>query len=250
MEQNNNKKNFFLAIITVLFVGVLVVGATYAYWIWQTNESQRTNVSFSISRPGFTIVGDNVTSNTLAPTQSCYYTNASYSQHTLVGSATVTATNNTGTTMRAMITLKGALKPVSGRVLSTSGSNSAANIHWAIKKVASANTEYSAANCTGTAGSEYATGTFAGITPDSSTLTYVDIPTSITFDVATGQTVSAYYQVYVWIDSDYTYTNNGTTVTDPMQGLTIALTFSESSIFTQDLSTYVYTVSETAASIG
>jgi len=138
--------------------------------------------------------------------------------------------------MRATITLKGALKPVSGRTLPTSGSNSAANIHWAIKEVASATTGFSADNCTGSAGSAYATGTFSGITPNATTLTYVDIPTSITFDVPAGQTTPKYYQVYVWVDSSYTYTNYGNTNSDPMQGLTIALTFSESSEFTQNLS--------------
>ena len=138
--------------------------------------------------------------------------------------------------MKATITLKGALKPVSGRTLPTSGSNSAANIHWAIKEVASATTGFSAGNCTGTAGSTYATGTFAGITPNSSTLTYSDISTSIEFDVAPGATGTKYYQVYVWIDSAYTHTNYGSTNDDPMQGLTVALTFSESSLFTQDMS--------------
>jgi len=237
MEKNkNNIKTLFLAIVAVLFIGALVGGGTYAYWTWQTNETQRTAVSFTISRPGFTIVGDNISSNTLVPTTSCYYTNASYSQHTLAGRATVTAENNTSLPMRATITLKGALKPVSGRTLPTSGSNSAANIHWAIKEVASATTGFAAANCTGTAGSAYATGTFSGITPNATTLTYVDIPTSITFDVPAGQTTPKYYQVYVWIDSAYTHTNYGSTNTDPMQGLTIALTFSETSEFTQNIS--------------
>ncbi len=236
MKKDNNIKSVFLAIVAVLFIGALVGGGTYAYWTWQTNESQRTAVTFTISKPNFTIVGDNLTSNTLAPTQSCYYTQASYSQHTLAGRATVTAVNNTSASMKATITLKGALKPVSGRTLPTSGSNSAANIHWAIKEVASATTGFSAGNCTGTAGSTYATGTFAGITPNASTLTYSDIATSITFNVAPGATGTKYYQVYVWIDSAYTHTNYGNTNDDPMQGLTVALTFSDSSLFTQNMS--------------
>ena len=238
MKKNNNIKNIFLAIVAVIFIGALVAGGTYAYWSWQTNETQRTNVTFTISAPGFTIVGENVSSNTLAPTTSCYYVSSSsgHIQHTLAGKATVTADNNTSTTMRATITLKGALKPVSGRTLPTSGSNSAANIHWAIKEVASATTGFSANNCTGTPGSTYATGTFSGITPNATTLTYSDISTSITFDVAASNSVTKYYQVYVWIDSEYTHTNYGSINDDPMQGLTVALTFSESSIFTQNIS--------------
>lgn len=232
-KTKNNLIKIIVAIIAVISIVALVGAGTYAYWLWQTNESQRTNITFEISRPGFTIIGDNVSSTTLVPTQSCYYTNASYSQHTLTGKATVTAINNTSSSMRATITLKGALKPVSGRTLPTSGSNSAANIHWAIKKVNGASDAFSATNCTGTAGNQYATGTFSGITPNASTLTYVDIPTSITFDVPAGQTVSSYYQVYVWIDSSYSHTNYGSTNDDPMQGLTVALTFSESSAFSQ-----------------
>lgn len=232
-KDNNNGKNIFLAIVAVIFIGALVGGGTYAYWIWQTNESQRTSVTFTISKPNFTITGDNLSSNTLAPTQSCYYTNANYSQHTLAGRATVTAENNTSASMRATITLKGSLTPVSGRTLPTSGSNSAANIHWAIKEVASATTAFSAANCTGTAGSTYTTGTFSGKTANG---TYSDIPTSISFDVAPGATGTKYYQVYVWIDSAYTHTNYGNTNDDPMQGLTINMTFSENSEFTQNIS--------------
>ena len=244
MKKDNNIKNIFLAIMAVIFIGALVGGGTYAYWAWQSNEAQRTAVTFTISKPNFTITGDNMSSNTLAPTQSCYYQSASsgYVNHTLAGRATVTAQNNTSASMRATITLKGALKPVSGRTLPTSGSNSAANIHWAIKEVASATTAFSAGNCTGTGGSTYATGTFAGITPNSSTLTYSDIATSITFDVAPGVTDTKYYQVYVWIDSNYTHINYGDVNDDPMQGLTVALTFSETSIFTQELSQTVYTV--------
>ena len=232
-------KRLKLGIVFVaLTVLVMIAGSTFAYWTWQTNESQRTAVTFTISRPNFTITGDNMSSNNLAPTQSCYYQSASsgHVNHTLSGRATVTAQNNTTAPMRAIITLKGALKPVSGRTLPTSGSNSAANIHWAIKEVASATTGFSAGNCTGTAGSTYATGTFAGITPNSASLTYSDIATSITFDVAPGTTGTKYYQVYVWIDSSYTHTNTGSVNTDPMQGLTIALTFSETSVFTQSIS--------------
>ena len=238
MKNNNNIKSIFLAIVAVIFIGALVGGGTYAYWVWQTNESQRTQVSFTISKPNFTITGDNISSNNLAPTQSCYYQSSSsgHVNHTLAGRATVTAQNNTSASMRATITLKGALKPVSGRTLPTSGSNSAANIHWAIKEVASATTGFSAGNCTGTAGSTYATGTFTGITPNATTLTYSDISTSIQFDVAPGATATKYYQVYVWIDSTYTHTNYGNTNDDPMQGLTVALTFSETSEFTQDIS--------------
>ena len=234
MKKNNQIKSIFLAIIAVIFIGALVGGGTYAYWTWQTNSSQQTAVTFTISKPGFTIVGDNISSNTLAPTQSCYYQSSTsgHVQHTMAGRATVTATNNTSASMRATLVLKGSLTPVSGRTLQSSGSNSAANIHWAIKEVAGAGTAFSTTNCTGT-GATYATGTFSGKTANGA---YSDINTSITFDVAPGVTATKYYQVYVWIDSAYTHTNYGNTNDDPMQGLTVKMTFSESSSFTQDFS--------------
>ena len=234
MEKNNIKSLFF-AIIAVISIGVLIGGGTYAFWTWQTSDSQQTNVAFTISAPGFTIVGNNVSATNLAPTQTCYYqSNATgHIQHTLAGNATVTAENNTTAPMRATITLNGSLSTSSGKVLPTSGSNSAANIHWAIKKVSTASESYSTANCTGTAGSEYATGTFANITANG---TPTDIPTSITFDVPAGETAVRNYQIYVWLDSDYTHTNIGSTNSDPMQGLTVTLTFSSNSVFTQDIS--------------
>ena len=55
-KNNNNGKTIFLAIVAVIFIGALVGGGTYAYWIWQTNESQRTSVTFTISKPNFVFI--------------------------------------------------------------------------------------------------------------------------------------------------------------------------------------------------
>ena len=222
-KNDNNVKSMVLAIVAVVFIAGIAAGGTYAYWTWQSADANKTNVSFTIQKPGFTIVGDNVTSTNLMPTAKCYNTPASnHVQHTMAGKATVTATNNTTTAMRATITLKGTLSK------SLDATAVKSHIHWAIKKVSAANTAFSNANCSGTAGAEYDTGTFESVGT-----TATDIATTITFDVAAGGNTTNYYQVYVWVDSSYTAKNTGSTVSDPLQGTTVTLTFSDSSEFTQ-----------------
>ena len=55
-------------LIIALFTGIitcLIIGSTFAYWSWQTNSSQLTEVTFTIAS-GFTCGADgggNITSN-------------------------------------------------------------------------------------------------------------------------------------------------------------------------------------------
>ena len=171
----------------------------------------------TIAQPNFNITGTSILSSSLAPT-----TNCAHSTYALKGNATVTANNPSNVTMTAVITLKGKLTPVSGRTLSSADKG---HIHWGIKEVTSATlTTYSQDNCTISANTPMsATGDFSSVGAS-----YTDIPTTIEFTVPTG-TKTKYYQIYVWIDSGYEFTNTGTTVTDPMEGLTVDLTFSATS---------------------
>ena len=236
-EKNKSVRNTILVIIAIVLIAAITIGGTYAWWRWQSSSEQATDVTITISKPGFTIVADNASSSTLMPTAACYNTPATnHVQHTLAGKATVTAQNNTTTTMRAVITLKAMLSSaVTGSAEDETGATTArlSHVHWAIKKVDSASDAFSSANCTGTAGTQYATGTFDNPSIGTS---YTDIPTSITFDVNPGDTATNYYQVYVWIDSDYKHTNEGSTQSDPLQNNTITITFSENSTFSQDMS--------------
>ena len=234
-EKNKSVRKTILVIIAIVLIAAITIGGTYAWWRWQSSSEQATNVTITISRPGFTIVADNASSSTLMPTAACYNTPATnHVQHTLAGKATVTAQNNTTTTMRAVITLKAMLSSaVTGSITDENNATTTrlSHVHWAIKKVTSDSDAFSSANCTGTAGTQYATGTFDGIGTS-----YTDIPTSITFDVNPGDTATNYYQVYVWIDSAYVHTNEGSTQSDPLQNNTITITFSENSTFSQDMS--------------
>ena len=221
-EKNNSNKKIVISTIIVLIIAILAFGATYAYWTWQSSVEDKTEVSFTITKPNFTITGTNISSSNLAPTSNC--ANQIYA---LKGNATVTAENNTTTPMRASITLNGRLTPVTGRNLSTEDKQ---HIHWAIKEVESEDlTNYVTANCTSTVNTTtYATGNFAAVgTADT------DIATTITFDVTAGQTAVKYYQIYAWIDGSYERLTTGSTITDPMQNLNLRLTFSENSTFNQ-----------------
>lgn len=235
-QGNNNVRNISFAIVAVALIIAIAGGGTYAWWRWRSADTQKTNVTVTIQKPGFTIVGETASSNTLTPTSACYNTPATnHVQHTLAGKATVTATNNTSTKMRAKINLKAMLaNAVTGNITDEQNNTTSrkSHIHWAIKKVTNGTTAFSTDNCTGTAGgTEYDTGNF-----DAVGTSFTDIATTITFDVNAGATVTNYYHVYVWIDSDYKHENVGNTQNDPLQNNTITITFSETSEFTQDLS--------------
>ena len=213
-KKDNNTRNIAIAIVAVAMIIGLVGGGTYAYWTWITNTSQRTSYNLIVASPTFKITGTNVTGKVLAPTASCYNSN-----YTLAGRATVEATNNTSVKMRASLTLQ-------ARITASTGSLSSANLthlHWAIKEVATNTTAFAAANCAGTNGTGFTTGTFT----TAATTANTDYTTTVTFDVNAGANATKYYQLYVWIDSTYNHQNTGSEQTDPMQNMTVLLTFSK-----------------------
>lgn len=235
-NKKSNIRNIVFAIIAVAIVAAIVGGGTYAWWIWQSADNQKTNVTVTISKPDFKIVADTISSTALMPTASCYNTPATnHVQHTMAGKATVTAKNNTTVPMEARITLK-------AKVSASIGSTAPAKVHWAIKEVTSTNAStFSSENCTGTANTAtYDTGTFNQLGANSNanvSTSFQDIKTDIKFTVNPSSTATTkYYQVYVWVDSSYTATNTGSTVSDALQNKTFTITFSESSEFTQDIS--------------
>ena len=224
-NKNSNTKNLIIAVAAVAVIVASVVGGTFAWWSWTSNSAnanENTAINFTIATPTFKITGTNVTGKTLAPTNVCYG-----SGYTLTGRATVVATNNTTTQMETSFVLSGKLTPVSGRTLSADDKS---HIHWAIKQVDANNTDFSADNCTGTNSATFATGTFSSVGTSATNIT-----TPITYTVNAGvSNDTKYYQLYVWIDSGYKFTNVGSgTVTDPMQDMTVLLTFSNTSKFEQ-----------------
>ena len=77
------KKKLIIAIVAVLLIIIAVGGATFAYWSWQTNTTQRTSVSFTIKDASLSgdlmarIDGNGTSTVTnLVPTSSCTSSNA------------------------------------------------------------------------------------------------------------------------------------------------------------------------------
>lgn len=224
-KKNNDTKKLIMGIVAVVMIILIASGGTYAWWTWSSNtaagSNERTNATFTVASPTFTITGKNAAGNKLAPITGCY--NSAY---TLTGNATAVAKNNSSNAMTATIKLKATLTPVSGRTLTDTQKS---HIHWAVRQTDSSDTTYTAAKCGESNSTTFSTGVFTGYSNGN------DINTTITFPVATGATVNKYYQLYVWIDSNYQYKNVGSNaVTDPMQGLTVNLTFSSSSKLTQN----------------
>ena len=213
-------KSIIISIIIVALIIILVGGATYAYWQWQSTNEQQTNISVTIPGQGSITMtidgGGNITTKKLAPAQ-C--TNDTYAIQRKVK---VTASNNTGTAMTGTIGLTvAALTPAHGSL-------DAANkeyIRYAL--VSTTQSEYEAATFTKSADAcatgAVTSGNFSTFSA-SSTITLAN-----NIAIAGTGTTNAYYELYLWIDKDYPgVTTVGTTVTDPLQDLTINLTWTGS----------------------
>ena len=232
-KNKNNTGNLIFMIIAVLLIIAIVGGGTYAWWQWQSSNEQKTNVTITISKPNFEIVADSISSSAMTPTSYCYNNTeqgTNILQKTMAGRATVTATNNTNSGMTVYIKLK-------AKVSASIGDTAPAKVNWALVEVPANNTAFSNDICIGNSPAiDIESGTFAqmGASENSNISTnFQDIETGISYTVNTGVTSTKYYHVYVWIDSTYTATNTGGTVSDPLQNKTFTVTFSENSLFTQ-----------------
>lgn len=207
-----------IALVAVVLIIVIVGGATFAYWSWQTNTSQQTVINVKVPDPDdfiFTIAGNNVTNTGMYPTSDCDGNGA------LIGNtATVTVVNPTESAMQASLKIRATLSSKQGSLNSTNKGK----INWAIVEMSSA-TATAANNACST--SKIASGTLANVS------TNTDIDTGITFIAAANATTVKYYKLYVWLDSSYTFTNSGNDITDPMQDLTISVKWSPASSLNQ-----------------
>lgn len=223
-KNNNSTNNIIVAVIAVAMIIALVGGGTYAWWTWTSNvnnATERTNIanSFTISTPTFKITGNNATGTKLAPISSCY--DATYS---VASNATAVATNNTSSAMRATIILKATLTPTHGTLSDVQKSH----INWVLRQSDTSDTTYNTTKCGAAESTTLIKGTFEGYTNNT------DFSKTITFDVPAGTTTTKYYQIYVWIDSGYSYQNVGSNaVQDPIQDMKVLVTFSTNSSFAQ-----------------
>ena len=224
-KTNNERKKIIIITMAIALIIVMIGGATFAYLSWQTNNSQKTNITVQVKGATFNIVGNNISNTGMYPTNDCDGAGA------LVGEvATMTVVNETESPMTASLKIRDSLYPTHGSL----GTTEKSKINWAIVDTSTS------ATCS----SPTKSGTFSSVTVATSSsafpnTTYTDIDTGETF-VANGTTrggtavtTTKTYRVYVWLDSSYTHTNTGNTINDPMEDLKISVKWSPASTLIQ-----------------
>lgn len=206
-----DKKKLILAIIAVVAIILAVGGATFAYWSWQTNTAQRTNVNFTIINPNASgdmtarIDGNGTSTVTgLVPTNNCAGSNA------LVKTVPIYYKNNT--INRAKITVNLTLSGLTAGNVAIDYSK-LSYIKWAITTTSG--------NCTS---NPAAHGDF-GVVTSTAAKTLATLEHTINANVTTETNLVTYY-LYVWLDSSYNHTNEGDNNSDPMQNLSFQLEWS------------------------
>lgn len=204
--KNNTK--IIISVISVIAIIVLVVAGTYAYWAWSTSEEQRTTVVISVKGATMTIDGGgNITTKTLLPTTCTNTTNA------IQRKIKVESKNETNNTMNELLQLKiNAFTPAQGTLTDTAKSH----LKWALVELTSQD-DYNNSTWQGCA-TPTKSGTFSGVVTGNTV-------TLNTGSLAAGVTSTKYYELYIWVDSAYTHTNIGTVQSDPMQNLTLNLSW-------------------------
>lgn len=218
MKKKNQQTNkILISIVVVALIIAIVGGATFAYWSWQSNTAQQTNVNVTVNGGSLTINGGNVSSTGMYPTSDCDGAGA-----LVGGTATVTAVNQTDSPMTVKLSIRGTLSVRQGSLKSEDKEK----LKWAIVQVASSTATPSDNTCKTGA---IASGTLNNVT------TNTDIDTRIAFTATASGTTTRYYKLYVWLDSTYNHTNSGDDISDPMQNLTISVKWSPASILTQQV---------------
>lgn len=189
-KKNNDKQKTILILTIVALIIALVAGGTYAWWTWVSGNN--TNVNITVK--GMTMIldgGGDITAQNLVPT-SC--TNTTYAVQRTIN---YSVTNPTTIAATATIQLNPSTFPTQLRN---------AKLMWKLT---------TAANCGGT---QVATGTFSSTTQGSvMNLTTVSVPANTTTPI-TGT-----YYLSIWLDSSYTSTNTGNTVSDTLQNKSMTL---------------------------
>lgn len=215
------RNKLIIALVAVALIIVAVVSATYAWWTWTTNSSEQTTVSFTVP-DGSTLLnaslnGGTLTVDKLAPVSSCTNTHGYAKKATVI----LTYTNNT----TAAAKIYGTLKVTN--FTSPHGTPTAtdlSHLHFALTT--------SSSSCTSNfvdgkqSAQTAATGTFSGKTANNSALfTDLELKSNITAGTTNG-TQTMY--LYVWLDGDYSYTQNvgSGNVNDPMEDISFTLTWS------------------------
>ena len=223
-KKNNETKKIIVISLAIALIIILVGGATFAYWSWQSNNAQKTNVTVTVKGATFNIVGNNISNTGMYPTNDCDGAGA------LVGEvATMTVVNETESPMTASLKLRVSLYPTHGSL-----GTEKAKINWAIVDTST----------DATCASPTKSGTFSSVAVAATSsafpnTTYTDIDTGETFvangttNGGTAVTTTKTYRVYVWLDSTYSHQNEGNAIDDPMQDLKISVKWSPASTLVQ-----------------
>lgn len=189
-NKNENRNKVIISITIVTIIVALVAGGTYAWWTWVSGNNTAVNITVR----GMTMIldgGGDISSQNLVPT-SC--TNTTYAIQRQI---TYSVTNPTTIDSTATIQLNPSTFPTQLR-------NS--KLMWKLT---------TAANCAGT---EIANGTFSSTTQGSvMNLTTVSVPANTT------TAITGTFYLSIWLDSSYSSTNTGNTVSDNIQDKTMNL---------------------------
>ena len=211
-KKNNDNNKTLIAIVAVAMLIALVGGGTYAYWSWRSNNN--TAVSFTISGGTMTIDGGgDITAKNLAPA-ACTNTN-----YAIQRKVKVTLSNETSTPMGGTLQLKVNSLTASHGTLSSTHTQS---LNYALVNVTA--TQYSATTSWQGCGTNVATGTFSSYSTGSTITLLNNLSVASAPSASTPGSSIYYYELYIWISPGYTgVTSSGTTISDPMQDLTLNL---------------------------
>ena len=209
-------KKLIGAIIGIIAFGALIAGATFAFWQWSTNTSERTNVSFNVVNSVNDLMGANldggasVTVSNLAPA-SC--TNTMYAMKKEITLSYYNQTSQNAN-INATLTLSSPHQEHSGTLRLN-------NLHYALTTG-----ENASDSCTsGTVLAGGATSSFPAFTNGTKIINNLTIKTVSANTGSKSSPLNETYYLWVWIDANDTGSNTGSTVTDPMQELSFTLTW-------------------------
>ena len=204
-------EKLLVSIVAVIVLGIIVVSvtATYAWWTWHTSNDERTIVNFNVPD------GNNQLSAILDADSTNFtgLSSASGCSSDYASMATITLYYENLTQSNAFLETDLSLDSITN---SHTGIVDRSQIHWALS------TEPKATCSTGylTGG----TGTLAN--KDDGDVIYTgDLGVGTISSNTSMQSTTLY--LYVWIDSNYEHFNYGNSiVTDPMQDMTVKVTWS------------------------
>ena len=205
------RTKYIIAIIAVISIIVVVIGATYAYWQWSTNSNEEVNVIFNTgnSVPITAYINGNGTT-TVSNLLPAACTNQTYA---LQKEVVLTYENLTPqpAIVKATLTVSNWNQPHSGTL-------SLNKLHYALTTGTAASGGCNA----GTNRTLVTGGSNTSFVTSGALINDVQI---LSVPANTARTSKTYY-LWVWLDSSYEGTNSGSAVTDPMQDLTFTLTWS------------------------